>query len=128
MLKLMCHQDCFQLPADNPLLGRSYDSIQSGLRRFEIGKHVVFYILDPSVILIVRVLHQQMIPPRRTSSREKMPEPGLADRSGHMPSRSTQLPQATANMHRFCALSWTPARVRLEFERDGGAILGLHRI
>jgi plasmid stabilization system protein ParE len=33
-----------------------------GLRRFEIGKHVVFYVLLSNGIKIVRVLHQQMIP------------------------------------------------------------------
>jgi plasmid stabilization system protein ParE len=32
------------------------------LRRFEVGKHVVFYRLNPGGIRIVRVLHQQMIP------------------------------------------------------------------
>ena len=33
-----------------------------GLRRFEIGKDVVFYVLLSNGIKIVRVLHQQMIP------------------------------------------------------------------
>jgi toxin ParE1/3/4 len=55
-------EDGFELLAQNPLIGRSCDSIRSGLRRFEIGKHVVFYIPDPREVLIVRVLHQQMIP------------------------------------------------------------------
>jgi len=32
------------------------------LRRFEHGKHVVFYLSELDNILIVRVLHQQMIP------------------------------------------------------------------
>ena len=55
-------QNGFQLLADNQSLGRSCDSIHPGLRRFEIGKHVVFYIPEPSGVLIVRVLYQQMIP------------------------------------------------------------------
>jgi toxin ParE1/3/4 len=55
-------QDCFQLLADNPLIGRRCDTIRPGLRRFEHGKHVTFYIFQPHEMLIVRVLHQQMIP------------------------------------------------------------------
>jgi toxin ParE1/3/4 len=55
-------QDCFQSLGDNPSLGRKCDSIHPGLRRFEHGKHVVFYLSELDNILIVRVLHQQMIP------------------------------------------------------------------
>ena len=55
-------EDGFSLLVQNPSIGRSCDSIRPGLRRFKIGKHVVFYILEPNCILIVRVLHQQMIP------------------------------------------------------------------
>jgi len=57
-------EDGFELLAENPSIGRSCDSIRPGFRRFEIGKHVVFYIPDPSEVLIVRVLHQQMLPSR----------------------------------------------------------------
>lgn len=53
---------CFQLLADNPSLGRSCDYIRPGLRRFEHGKHVVFYVSLPGELLIARVLHQQMVP------------------------------------------------------------------
>jgi toxin ParE1/3/4 len=55
-------RECFQLLADNPSLGRKCDFIRPGLRRFEHGKHVVFYISLPDEVLIVRVLHQQMVP------------------------------------------------------------------
>jgi len=55
-------QDCFRLLADNPSIGRNCDSIHPGLRRFEHGKHVVFYLAQPDELLIVRVLHRQMIP------------------------------------------------------------------
>ena len=55
-------EDGFNLLAQNPSIGRSCDSIRPGLRRFEIGKHVVFFILEPNDIQIVRILHQQMIP------------------------------------------------------------------
>ena len=55
-------RDCFLLLANNPALGRNCESIRRGLRRFEHGKHVVFYIAQPDEVLIVRVLHQQMVP------------------------------------------------------------------
>jgi toxin ParE1/3/4 len=55
-------EDSFQLLAQNPSIGRSCDAIQAGLRRFEVGKHVIFYRSKPGGIRIVRVLHQQMIP------------------------------------------------------------------
>ena len=55
-------EDGFNLLAQNPSIGRSCDSIRPGLRRFEIGKHVVFFILEPNGIQIVRILHQHMIP------------------------------------------------------------------
>ena len=55
-------EDGFTLLAQNPTVGRPCDSIRPGLRRFEIGKHVVFYVLLPNSIQIVRVLHQLMIP------------------------------------------------------------------
>ena len=55
-------EDSFQLLAKNPSIGRSCDAIHTGLRRFEVGKHVVFYRLKPGGIRIVRVLHQQMMP------------------------------------------------------------------
>ncbi len=55
-------EDGFNLLAQNPAIGRSCDSIRLGLHRFEIGKHVVFYIVESDSLLIVRILHQQMIP------------------------------------------------------------------
>jgi toxin ParE1/3/4 len=55
-------EDAFHLLAQNPLIGRSCEAIRAGLYRFEVGKHVVFYRAEPGGILVVRVLHQQMIP------------------------------------------------------------------
>ena len=55
-------EDSFQLLAKNPSLGRSCDAILTDLRRFEVGKHVVFYQTEPNGIRVVRVLHQQMLP------------------------------------------------------------------
>jgi toxin ParE1/3/4 len=55
-------EDGFDLLAQNPSIGRSCDSIRAGLRRFEIGRHVVFYLPESDGVLVVRVLHQQMLP------------------------------------------------------------------
>ena len=55
-------EDGFDLIAENSLIGRSCDSLRTGLRRFEIGRHVVFYLPEPGGVLVVRVLHQQMLP------------------------------------------------------------------
>lgn len=55
-------EDCFDLLAGSPSIGRPCDSIRAGLRRFEIGRHVVFYLPEPQGVLVVRVLHEQMLP------------------------------------------------------------------
>jgi toxin ParE1/3/4 len=55
-------EDSFQLLAENPRMGRLCDAISAGLRRHEVGKHVIYYRLKPGGIRVVRVLHQQMIP------------------------------------------------------------------
>ena len=51
-----------ELIASNPLIGRSCKQIRNGLRRFEIGKHVIFYMVEPENVLIARVLHENMLP------------------------------------------------------------------
>ena len=57
---------CCQMLAGNPALGRSCEGIRPGLRRMEHGKHVVFYRLQkPGGILVVRILHQRMLPARQ---------------------------------------------------------------
>ncbi len=55
-------EDSFQILAVHPLIGRSCEALQAGLRRFEVGRHVVFYRTERSGIRVLRVLHQQMIP------------------------------------------------------------------
>jgi toxin ParE1/3/4 len=50
---------------DNPELGRACDDIRPGLRRMESRKHVVFYRREPRGILVVRVLHQRMLPEKQ---------------------------------------------------------------
>jgi toxin ParE1/3/4 len=53
---------CCETLAKNPALGRSCDYIRPGLRRFEHGKHVLFYSQKPKGILLSRILHQSMLP------------------------------------------------------------------
>jgi toxin ParE1/3/4 len=53
-----------QTLADNPALGRACDGIRPGLRRLEDGKHVIFYRRELTGILVVRILHQSMLPDR----------------------------------------------------------------
>jgi toxin ParE1/3/4 len=55
-------EDCCQLIADNPALGRLCHEIRPALRRMEQDKHVVFYREEPGGILISRILHQRVLP------------------------------------------------------------------
>ncbi len=55
-------QDCFQMLAQRPGMGRACGAVSEGLRRFETGKHAIFYLGLAEGILIVRILHQQMLP------------------------------------------------------------------
>jgi toxin ParE1/3/4 len=57
-------EEGFDLLARSPSIGRSCDSIRTGLRRYEIGKHVLFYLPESEGVLIVRVLHERMLPNR----------------------------------------------------------------
>jgi toxin ParE1/3/4 len=55
-------EDGFALLAENPSIGRTCDVIREGLRRFEVGRHVIFYLPEPGGIFVVRVLHERMLP------------------------------------------------------------------
>jgi len=55
-------EDCCQLLANNPGLGRLCDPVRPGLRRMEHGKHVIFYRVESGGILVCRILHQRMLP------------------------------------------------------------------
>lgn len=57
-------EDCCQMLADNPALGRLCDDVRPGLRRLEHGKHVVFYRQEWGGVLVSRILHQRMLPDR----------------------------------------------------------------
>ena len=58
---------CFRTIAENPRLGRSAEALFRGLRRIEHRSHVVFYLVDESGILIVRILHSSMDSARHLS-------------------------------------------------------------
>jgi toxin ParE1/3/4 len=55
-------EDGFALLAQAPSVGRSCEFILPGLKRFEVGKHVLFYRVEAETLWIMRILHQQMIP------------------------------------------------------------------
>ena len=48
----------------NPELGRLHRESDLGLRRLETGRHVIVYRASTESILIVRILHERMIPAR----------------------------------------------------------------
>jgi toxin ParE1/3/4 len=55
---------CCQQLAENPALGRPCDNVRPGLRRFEHGRHVIFYRLETGGIWVSRLLHERMMPTR----------------------------------------------------------------
>lgn len=55
-------EQCAKLLAANPALGRPCDWIRPGLRRFEKGRHVLFYRHEENGICIARILHRNMLP------------------------------------------------------------------
>jgi toxin ParE1/3/4 len=52
----------FAALAENPTVGRACDDVRPGLRRVQEGSHVVFFERAGTELLIVRVLHQSMLP------------------------------------------------------------------
>lgn len=51
----------FYALAADPLKGRDYGEIRSGYRKYQVGKHIVFYReINASLIEIVRILHERM--------------------------------------------------------------------
>lgn len=58
-------QQCVLRLAEKPNLGRNCDHIRSGLRRFEHGKHVIFYRTQRDEFIVSRILHHAMLVERR---------------------------------------------------------------
>ena len=53
----------FRELAQRPDSGRRCDEVRNGYRRFQQGKHVIFYrIRETKIVDIVRVLHERMLP------------------------------------------------------------------
>lgn len=55
-------EHCCQRLADHAIFGRPCDHVRPGLRRQEQGKHVIFYRRDGEGILVLRILHERMLP------------------------------------------------------------------
>ena len=66
-------EQCCQMLAAHPKMGRPCDDIRTGLRRHEHGKHVLFYRTEPNGILISRILHQRMLAERHTIDDQEQP-------------------------------------------------------
>ena len=56
--------DGLDLLAQKPGIGRPCGELSPRLRRFEQGKHVIFYRPDRTRILVARILHQGQLPAR----------------------------------------------------------------
>lgn len=52
-------ETCFQTLCDTPLIGRAFDHIRPGLRRYDYKSHSIFYLPHADQQLIVRVLHMR---------------------------------------------------------------------
>ena len=51
----------FQILAKNHLKGCDCGEIRKGYRKYEVGRHIIFYHeIDASLIEIVRILHERM--------------------------------------------------------------------
>lgn len=51
----------FHALAADPMKGQDYGAIRDGYRKYQIGKHVIFFHeIDADLIEIVRILHQRM--------------------------------------------------------------------
>jgi toxin ParE1/3/4 len=57
-------QECIRELAKSPLMGRACDKVETGYRRMEHGRHVIFYRRKEDGIFLGRVLHQRMLPRR----------------------------------------------------------------
>lgn len=58
-------EDCLNLLAGKPSLGRPCEWVRPKLHRFEKGRHVFFYRREGDGILVSRILHQSMQPDRQ---------------------------------------------------------------
>lgn len=53
--------ESFQKIANDPTFGKHYDGVESNLRGFKTGRHIIFYeSIDSETIEISRILHENM--------------------------------------------------------------------
>jgi toxin ParE1/3/4 len=64
-------ENCFRLIAANLEIGRKCDRLRKGYRRLEHQKHVIFYRGDKKDVLIVRILHQRVLPENRAMDEQE---------------------------------------------------------
>jgi len=48
----------------HPRLGRPREDVRAGYHSIRVNQHIVYYVLAPSLIRVIRVLHTQMDPDR----------------------------------------------------------------
>jgi len=64
-------EECCQMLAERPNLGRPCSEIRPGLRRMEHASHVIFYRPKRGGILVSRILHKRMLPERHPINDEE---------------------------------------------------------
>jgi toxin ParE1/3/4 len=65
-------EHCAKMLAGSPSLGRPWDWIRPGLRRFEKGRHVMFYRRLDDGIFVSRILHQSMLPEEQSFGDDRL--------------------------------------------------------
>lgn len=51
--------------ANSPKLGKLRNEIKQGMRSYQQGKHVIFYMVEPEQIVVLNILHESMLPELR---------------------------------------------------------------
>jgi len=57
--------DRFPLVAANPYMGRSRDDLRPGLRSFAAGEYLIFYRIEGSDVVVLRIVHGRRDIPSR---------------------------------------------------------------
>jgi len=52
--------DCFQLIAREPQIGKACDYIRPGYQKYHVGRHLIFYRQSSAYVEIIRILHDRM--------------------------------------------------------------------
>ncbi len=57
--------NAFHELANSPKLGKLRSEIKQGMRSYQQGKHVIFYMVEPGQIVVLNILHENMLPELR---------------------------------------------------------------